>query len=114
MKRLIAIEEVMIFFLSLYLYSRLTYSWWLFIILLMVPDIFMLGYVIDKKVGAIMYNIGHHRALNLGLYFIGLISGYSWLMLIGIILFAHSSLDRVFGFGLKYEDDFKHTHLENL
>ncbi|TAG51385.1 MAG: DUF4260 family protein, partial [Runella slithyformis] len=30
---------------------------------------------------------------------------------IGIILFAHSAMDRIAGYGLKYEDAFKHTHL---
>jgi hypothetical protein len=26
-------------------------------------------------------------------------------------LLGHSSFDRVLGYGLKYDDDFKHTHL---
>ncbi|MGV8138599.1 MAG: DUF4260 family protein [Mangrovibacterium sp.] len=32
-------------------------------------------------------------------------------MLTGIVLFGHSSMDSAFGFGLKYADDFKYTHL---
>jgi hypothetical protein len=32
-------------------------------------------------------------------------------MFIGGMLFAHSSLDRVMGFGLKFTDSFNHTHL---
>ena len=35
----------------------------------------------------------------------------SWLMLVGIILFGHSCMDRMLGFGLKYPDSFKNTHL---
>jgi hypothetical protein len=34
-----------------------------------------------------------------------------WLQLAGIILFTHSSMDRVFGYGLKYPDSFNNTHL---
>lgn len=33
------------------------------------------------------------------------------LQLAGLILLGHSSLDRVLGYGLKYADSFKHTHL---
>lgn len=29
----------------------------------------------------------------------------------GIILLMHSAMERIFGYGLKFEDDFKHTHL---
>jgi hypothetical protein len=38
-------------------------------------------------------------------------SGVQWLQLVGLILLGHSSLDRVFGYGLKYADSFRHTHL---
>ncbi|WP_222867763.1 DUF4260 family protein [Sphingobacterium phlebotomi] len=33
------------------------------------------------------------------------------IVLAGIILFGHSAMDRIFGYGLKYGDDFKHTNL---
>ncbi len=36
------------------------------------------------------------------------------MQLIGIILFSHAALDRVFGYGLKYADNFKNTHLGHL
>ena len=32
-------------------------------------------------------------------------------MLGGLILFGHSSMDRILGYGLKYPDSFEHTHL---
>jgi len=34
--------------------------------------------------------------------------------LVGIILFSHSAMDRVFGYGLKYPDSFKNTHLGKI
>jgi hypothetical protein len=34
--------------------------------------------------------------------------------LIGIILFTHASFDRIFGYALKYFDNFKHTHLGEI
>lgn len=33
------------------------------------------------------------------------------LPLVVIILFGHWAIGRIFGYGLKYGDDFKHTHL---
>jgi len=45
----------------------------------------------------------------------GLMLGFGlsipWLALSGAILFGQSARDGVFGYGLKFEDDFSHTHL---
>ncbi|HSN60302.1 MAG TPA: DUF4260 family protein, partial [Ferruginibacter sp.] len=32
----------------------------------------------------------------------------------GILLFSHASFDRIMGYGLKYPDSFKNTHLGSL
>lgn len=111
MKHLIRLEEVMIFVLSIYLFSRLDYSWWIFGGLLLVPDLGMIGYSVNARIGAIVYNIVHHRGLQLLIYLIGIFLNIRLMMLVGIIMFAHSSLDRVFDYGLKFQDDFNHTHL---
>jgi len=36
------------------------------------------------------------------------------IQLLGIILFGHSSIDRVLGYGLKIKEGFKFTHLGSL
>jgi Domain of unknown function (DUF4260) len=89
----------------------LDFSWWYFPLLLLVPDIGMIGYAANTKVGALIYNAVHHRAISLTIYMLGALIKNEWLLLIAVILFAHSSLDRVFDYGLKFPDDFKHTHL---
>jgi hypothetical protein len=71
----------------------------------------MIGYVFNSKVGAYVYNFVHHRGVAVVLYIVGALITQPLLQLIGIILFAHSTIDRVFNFGLKYADNFKHTHL---
>lgn len=111
MKNLIRLEEFALFGLSIFLFSLLDYSWWLFPLLLLMPDIGMLGYVVNPKVGAYVYNVVHHRGISVVFYITGGLIGQEILQLIGIILFAHSTIDRVFDFGLKYADNFKHTHL---
>jgi len=86
-------------------------SWWMYVILFFSPDIGMLGYLINTKVGAFTYNLFHHKGIAIVVTAAGYLTGNSWLMLAGILLFAHSAFDRVMNYGLKYEDDFKHTHL---
>lgn len=114
MKKMIQSEEVMIFALSIYLFSLLNQPWWLFLVLLLVPDIFMLGYIIDTKIGAIIYNIGHHRGISVAIFLLGMVLQLNVVSLIGVILFAHSSMDRIFGYGLKFSDAFTHTHMDNI
>ena len=114
MKKALQLEELAMLILGIYLFSLLDISWWWFAALFFSPDIGMLGYVINKKIGAIMYNIFHHKFLAIILYLLGFIFTSEIFQLIGIILFAHSSFDRMLGYGLKYEKGFKFTHLGEI
>ena len=111
MKNVIKFEELGMFCLSIILFNILGYHWWLFVILILLPDISMLGYLANPRFGATLYNIFHHKGLAVILYLIGTYTFNYDLLLAGIIIFGHSSLDRFLGFGLKYSDAFKHTHL---
>jgi len=111
MKTLIKLEELFLTLLSLYLFLALDYAWWWFLILFLTPDISMLGYLLNSKVGALSYNVVHHKGLAITLYILGALVHAPWLQLVGLILLGHSSLDRVFGYGLKHTDSFQHTHL---
>ena len=44
----------------------------------------------------------------------GTFLGSQWLLLAGIVLFGHASMDRLFGYGLKFSDSFHHTHLGKI
>lgn len=111
MQNLLRLEEALLFILGAALFNGTGYSWWLFWVLLLAPDISMLGYLLNEKTGAWLYNVFHHKGLAVALYLLGVWVVLPPLQLAGIILFSHSSLDRVFGYGLKYIDSFKHTHL---
>jgi hypothetical protein len=111
MKTIISIEEVAMFLLAIFGFSLLPFSWWVFPALLLLPDLSMIGYLINTKIGAIVYNLFHHKALAILIYVVGYQFSNSIFQLVGVILFAHASMDRVFGYGLKYFTDFKHTHL---
>lgn len=74
----------------------------------------MAGYLSGPRVGALIYNIVHHRALALLLFGAGLWFAVPILALVGVLMFAHSSLDRLLGYGLKFADAFQHTHLGTI
>jgi len=114
MTQLIRLEELGLFLFSIYLFSLLPFPWWYFPLLLFVPDLSIAGYLAGPRAGAAIYNLVHHRALNLLLYVAGIMIAAPILSLAGIIMFAHSSLDRVLGYGLKFPDAFGNTHLGTI
>ena len=74
----------------------------------------MLGYLINSRTGAVVYNVFHHKGIAIIIYVLGIYYENSLLQLIGVILFSHASFDRVFGYGLKYLTSFKDTHLGEI
>lgn len=102
------------FLFGIFLFSQLNYSWWWFWGLLLAPDISMVGYLLNNRIGALSYNVFHHRGLAVLVYLMGIYLMNEPFQLAGIILFAHSSMDRMFGYGLKYEQGFKFTHLGEI
>lgn len=111
MKALLRLEQAGLFVLGLYLFLQLPFAWWWFPLLLLAPDLGALGYLVGARWGAYSYNLTHHQGLAVALYLLASFLAAPILQLIGVIMLSHSSLDRVFGFGLKYSDDFQHTHL---
>ena len=114
MKQIIQLEELAMFLLSIYLFSTLSFAWWWFPALILIPDLSMLGYLAGNKVGAISYNFFHHKALAIGVYIFGCYLQNEIIQLTGIILFGHSSMDCFFGYGLKTFAGFKSTHLGEI
>lgn len=111
MKNSLKLEELLMFCLGIFLFNQLHFVWWWFLVLILLPDIGMLGYLVNSKIGAITYNIFHHKAIAIGIYLLGIFTKIDLIILIGIILFSHASMDRLFGYGLKYNNSFNNTHL---
>lgn len=114
MKNIIKLEEMAMFAFSVYALYFLHADWWWYLILLIGPDISMLGYLAGDKAGAICYNLFHHKAVGILITAIGIFSGNWVLDVIGVIIFGHSCMDRMFGYGLKYFEGFKFTHLGKI
>jgi Domain of unknown function (DUF4260) len=110
-RALLRIEGAVLLVLALYLYAEYGSSWWLFVALVLAPDLGMLGYLAGERIGAMTYNLAH-TYLGPGIVLIvGLVVGDAEVYSIAVIWFAHIGVDRALGYGLKYEDGFAHTHL---
>ena len=114
MKFQLALEEFAQLIAGILVFNFLDISWWWFLAFFLAPDIGMLGYVVSTTVGAFTYNLFHHKGIALGVLFLGYFLEIEWCMFAGIILFAHAAFDRILGYGLKYPDQFKNTHLTYL
>lgn len=86
-------------------------NWWLFAILLLAPDLAMLGALAGEKTGARVYNAAHTYTVPALLAGVALLAGWSAVLAIAVIWIAHIGMDRLFGYGLKYADVAQATHL---
>ena len=111
MKRTIALEEVAMFGLSIFLFDKLNFAWWWYAVLILAPDLSMVGYMVNTRIGAWVYNFFHNKGVAIVVYIAGFYLNNEVVQLTGVILFGHSSMDRMLGYGLKYPDSFQHTHL---
>ncbi|MBW8684493.1 DUF4260 domain-containing protein [Chitinophaga rhizophila] len=116
MKYLLQVEAIVPFIISVVLINLLPvhFAWWAWILLFLAPDISMVGYAINNRVGAVVYNIFHHQLVAILVWVAGLLMHQPYIQLAGLILLGHSSLDRAMGYGLKREEGFKYTHLSTL
>lgn len=119
MKTLLRLEEfAQLLFVILVLVMK-SVAWWMYLVLFIGPDIGMLGYLVNTRAGAFCYNLTHHKGIGILLMFIGLLAEVANMLtnvqsaffLAGLIIYGHSSMDRMLGYGLKFGDHFKHTHL---
>lgn len=111
MKNMIRLEELAMLLLALFTLGEYDSPWWCYLLLVIGPDVSMVGYLAGNKMGAWVYNFFHHKGVAVLTFLPGLIFSVGWIAITGVILFGHSSMDRFFGYGLKTEQGFKHTHL---
>lgn len=125
MKLILKLEELAMWMLSIIALLFSGVEWWWYLIMFIGPDISMLGYLIGNKMGAWSYNLFHHKGIAILILLLGFVMNLpndgpsnlpdtDFLIYVGIILFGHSSMDRFFGYGLKYENGFKFTHLGEI
>ncbi len=111
---LLRLEGAALLVASVYLYAEFGRSWLLFALLRFGPDVGMLGYLADTKIGAVAYDVFHTLVGPTALLVVGVATDATAATAVAIIWFAHIGLDRALGYGLKYADGFQHTHLGTI
>jgi Domain of unknown function (DUF4260) len=108
---LLRLEGGVLFALGLLLYWKIGGNWLAFVLLLLVPDVSMSGYLAGDRIGAAGYNLIHLYLLPSILASAGIVTDNKLLLSLALIWFAHINMDRLLGYGLKLPTGFKHTHL---
>jgi len=113
-RAILRLEGAAAFAASAALYAHAGYSWPLFAVLLLAPDLAMLGYLLGPRIGAGAYNVAHTYALALPLALLGFLAGRPAVLALALIWIAHIGVDRALGYGLKYPTGFSDTHLGRI
>lgn len=112
--RLLRVEGAVVMLLMLFGYWMTQGNWWMFALLLLAPDLAMIGYLGGARTGAALYNVVHTYLLPAVLLVAGITFGTVWMLQVAMIWFAHIGMDRLLGYGLKYPTAFKDTHFQHL
>ncbi|WP_299816898.1 DUF4260 domain-containing protein [uncultured Roseibium sp.] len=116
------IEALFVFLGMLVLYYWSAADWWMFLLLFLIPDLSMLGYLAGPRFGAFAYNLAHAYigpALLLGagvLLTDFLRAPYAFwdFAPLAVIWTSHIAFDRILGYGLKSPEGFGVTHLGSI
>lgn len=103
-RSLLRLEGLALLAAALFAYARLDGDWRLFALLFLAPDLSFAGYLSGPRAGAAFYNAAHSTIGALALAAAGRFG-------LAAIWLAHIGFDRALGYGLKYPDAFRHTHL---
>ena len=111
---LLHLEGTSIFLLTLVFYSQAALSVVVVRRAFPEPDLFMLGYLANVRVGAASYNSAHTLAGPAALLILGWLLPAPQLLPYVLIWLSHIGFDRMLGYGLKYPTQFKDTHLQHV
>lgn len=111
-RSLLRLEGLCVLLASLLAYHSFTSSGWgLFALCFLVPDLSLFGYAAGPRLGAVFYNCAHTYAGALPCLAAGVFFDVPGLVAAGLIWTAHIGFDRALGYGLKYGQGFRLTHL---
>ena len=111
---LLHIEGLTLLVVSLVLYGNLNFGWGTFALLLFVPDLAIIPYAINKRMGQVIYNLVHTIVFPLALGVYSILNANNLGLQISLIWFAHIGMDHLLGYGFKYPSLFKETHFSRV
>ena len=112
--RLLRLEGLAVLIGALVVYFDAGFGWLLLLVLVLAPDLSMLGYLAGPAIGAVGYDAVHTYVLPTTLAVAGVLGESETAIQIALIWFAHIGVDRFLGYGLKYPSSFKDTHLQRV
>lgn len=110
-RHFLRIEGLAALGIALGTYFELGGPLWLLAVLALAPDVSMLGYLAGPRIGALSYNVFHTYTVPIVLGGVGFWADVPLAVLVAAVWVGHIGVDRVVGFGLKYETGFEDTHL---
>ena len=108
---LLRLEGAVVLAVALSAYAHLGGRWGWFATLFLLPDLSLLGYLANARVGSVAYNTAHSYVGPALLALVAFAVGAPSLLLGVAIWVAHVGFDRMLGYGLKYATAFGDTHL---
>jgi hypothetical protein len=99
---------------AILVYRHLHASWAMFALLFLAPDLFMIGDLFGAQAGARIYNLAHTYLAPATLFAFVWLAPCPKLLPFALIWAAPIGFDRLLGYGLKYEEAFKSTHLARV
>jgi hypothetical protein len=106
LRTMLRLEGLTLFTGMTLLYAVWGGSWWIYVILFLVPDLSFLAYLSGPKFGALIYNTAHSYMAPMVLMTIGFATASPLTLSIAMIWLAHIGIDRALGYGLKYNAGF--------
>jgi Domain of unknown function (DUF4260) len=114
LRTLLRLEGLTLFAGMTLLYAVWGGSWWIYALLILLPDLSFAAYLAGPRIGAIGYNAAHSYLAPVTLMIIGFGMASPLTLSIAMIWLAHIGFDRALGYGLKYVSGFGFTHLGRI
>ncbi len=111
---LLRVEGAALFGAALAVYLDRDYNLWLGLALILLPDIALLAYLAGPRIGSYAYDALHTTIAPLALGAAAFLGDWTLGIEIALIWLAHVGFDRAVGYGLKYADAPKPTHLQRV
>ncbi len=110
-KAMLRLEGLCVLVVSAFVYPKFGAGWGIFAACFLLPDLSLIGYVVGPRVGACAYNVAHSYIGPVACMAVSLVFPSSVLTTAYLIWLAHIGFDRALGYGLKYAEGFRYTHL---
>lgn len=114
MKNVLKFEYLLLAVVTAGIFLAQGFAWYWLVILYLVFDISIVGYLINKEFGAVIYNIIHSVVGPVILLLSYVIFDGKILLFVALLWFFHIAVDRTLGYGLKHFEGFHHTHLGKI